>query len=222
MPKDLNEVEFEYFIEAVEWFAKHEKVYSNGIGYVGVSYGGQVALQVAAECNLVKAVVAISAPSSVMNPVKYRNELIGFTTPITEKDVEFKDDCVSIKGCVDKYEDEVIKNQIKAENILAEMMLITGQDDQCLRAVKYANQLKERLVKMGSNKHIIHLSYPKTGHLIEPPYMHLCPMSFHKIYNCLTCWGGQVVEHNAAQKHAWESVIAFLKTTLVKKLNCKL
>ncbi len=226
LPRDLNDVELEYFIEAVEWLSKHERVNSNGIGFIGVSTAGQIALQVAAKCNLVKAVVGISSPTSVVFPVRYEKELLGLHTSsllaLVEKYKEFRDGYVVSKKCVDNLQDFLVKNQIKAEDIAAEILLITGEDDQCIRSVKFANQMKERLLQKKPNKRIIHLSYPNTGHLIEPPYMPLCLYSFHKVFNAFFSWGGRVVEHSAAQEHAWKSLVAFLKRNLVEPSNNRL
>ena len=39
LPDSMINLELEYFIEAAHWLAKHDKVYQNGVGIAGVSYG---------------------------------------------------------------------------------------------------------------------------------------------------------------------------------------
>ena len=75
LPSSYIGLDLEYFLEAVEWFSRHKRVYQNGIGYIGVSYGAQVALHVSSECNLVSAVVAISAPHVLYTRMKYKGTI---------------------------------------------------------------------------------------------------------------------------------------------------
>eukprot|EP00794_Sanderia_malayensis_P017004 gene17004-18717_t len=211
LPEQFTDVDLEYFLEAVEWFSKHEKVYKNGVGYVGVSYGGQVGLHVASLSSLVKAVVAINTPTFLATSIKYKNKLMGMSTFYKVEDAEICDGVVVGKHIPDRYPEAVRNCRIKVENISGQVLCVTGEDDQCLNASQMAEEMREAI----PNK-VTHLAYPRTGHLIEPPYMPFCPFSFHKLYDCLTGWGGNVVQHAAAQEHSWKSMLSFLKNNIIE------
>ncbi len=214
LPSKLEDVELEYFLEAVDWFSEHERVSSDGIGVVAVSYGGQAALQAAAETSKIKAVVAISSPYAIYTKIRYKNELIGYGPFVGVEDCKIIDGGVASVGCLDRRHEEMEQHAIEVERIQGKIMLITGQDDMCSRTSLFSDKIKDRVFRK-TGKNAIHLSYPNAGHLIEPPYMPLCTVSFHKIFNCLYYWGGKVVEHNGAQEHAWKSINSFLKQNLV-------
>eukprot|EP00794_Sanderia_malayensis_P017002 gene17002-18715_t len=210
LPNKLADVELEYFLEAVEWFSKHEKVYKNGVGYVGVSYGGQVALHVASLSSLVKAVVAISSPT-FFPTIKYKNKLLGMSAFYKVDNADICNEVVVTKNIPDKYPEAIRNCRIKVENISGQVLCVTGEDDQCLNSSQMAEEMREAI----PNK-VTHVAYPRTGHLIEPPYMPFCSVSFHKVYHRLTGWGGNVVQHASAQEHSWKSMLSFLKNNLLE------
>ena len=57
LPQDLEKIEIEYFEEAVDWLLQHPKVKKGGIGMMGSSKGGELALLTAGRKPEVKAVV---------------------------------------------------------------------------------------------------------------------------------------------------------------------
>ncbi|XP_052834020.1 acyl-coenzyme A amino acid N-acyltransferase 2-like, partial [Octopus bimaculoides] len=62
LPSVVTDVDFEYFEEAIEWLINHEQVSSeNGIGVLGTSLGGIIALYIAKQCPQVSAVISINA-----------------------------------------------------------------------------------------------------------------------------------------------------------------
>eukprot|EP00794_Sanderia_malayensis_P017003 gene17003-18716_t len=212
LPEQLSDLDIEYFLEAVEWFSKHEKVYANGVGFVGVSYGGQVALHVASLSSLVKAVVAINTPSFFVANIKHDNKSLGMSSLFYDVDnADICNEVVVTKNIPDKYPQAVRNCRIKVENISGQVLCVTGEDDQCLKSSQMAEEMREAI----PNK-VTHVAYPGTGHLIEPPYMPFCPFSFHKTYDCLTGWGGSIVQHTAAQEHSWKSMLNFLKNNITE------
>ena len=214
LPDSLWNLEFEYFIEAAHWLAKHEKVYQNGIGFVGVSYGGQIALQVAAECSLISAAVAISSPHAIFTAVVYMGRKIGCEIKLGIDDIKVVDgDTVICRDSLDYDSEDVVKNEIEVEKIKGKVLLICGDDDQCINATENANQMEKRLA-LHKRPRLMRLDYPGTGHLIEVPYMPMCSVSFISLYQSILLWGGSVREHSAAQEHSWKSLREFLWTNI--------
>eukprot|EP00112_Aurelia_sp_Birch-Aquarium-sp1_P004401 Seg1498.1_Seg1498.2 transcript_id=Seg1498.1_Seg1498.2/GoldUCD/mRNA.D3Y31 product="Bile acid-CoA:amino acid N-acyltransferase" protein_id=Seg1498.1_Seg1498.2/GoldUCD/D3Y31 len=211
LPSSFIGLDLDYFIEAVEWFSRHQRVCQNGIGYIGVSYGAQVALQVSSECNLVSAVVAISAPHAIYTRIKYKGRMIGLARELNEDEVDISEDgVVTTRGTWGNLTNEFKDIEIPIENIKGKILLVSGDDDQSIDTKLIGRIMQERLLRCGRPP-LKHLHYPKTGHLIELPYMPMCSVSFHKIYSILFGWGGSIIEHSAAQEHSWRAVVQFLK-----------
>ncbi|XP_065072203.1 bile acid-CoA:amino acid N-acyltransferase-like [Rhopilema esculentum] len=203
LPKSPNNLDLEYFTEALKWFASHDRVYSSGIGYIGVSAGGQIALNVGAECPLVKAVVGISTPNYMIIPLQEIGGLVeGFN--LEHFVMNEKNEVVSIN--VDPAKRR--KNEIPVEKVEGKIMLITGNDDGA-NASDCARRMQRRLNEHGRKPATI-LHYPGTGHLIEVPFMPMCRIAYFPMYKLHFLWGGNVIEHSAAQEHAWRAMKGFL------------
>ena len=223
--KDLPETEWglelEYFIEAVEWLAKHPRVCKHGIGYIGSSFGGQVALQVAGKCPIIKAVVAVSSPHIVFCPLKYKGILFGFQKGLTAEDIVFADgNTIVLRDLVQHERDEYRRFEIPVEKVQGKVLLICGHEDMNLNAVKNANKMNERLSVKGLPP-MKCLKYPGAGHLIEVPYMPMCKKSYHRAFESLFLWGGNEIEHSLAQEHSWKAICNFLNENL-SKVDAKL
>ena len=214
LPDSMINLELEYFIEAAHWLAKHDKVYQNGVGIVGVSYGAQIALQVAAESPLVSAAVAISPFHSVFVPVTYMGQGIGYKTESGTDNVKVVDgDAIITRDYLDYDSEEAVKNEIEVEKIKGKCLLICGDDDQSINTTEAANRIEKRLA-MHKRQGLMRLDYPGTGHLIEIPYMPMCSVSFSSLYQNLFIWGGNVKEQSAAQEHSWKSLREFFRANV--------
>ena len=210
LPESFYNLELEYFMEAAKWLASHDKVYSSGIGYIGVSYGGQIALHVSAECPFVKAVVAISSPRIIGTPVKYKGKILGKTERYTREDVVITEDQMIItRDVYEKYADQHHSIEIPIEKIEGKIMVVAGEDDMSIAAPKCARRMESRLNEYGKEPPTL-LIYPGTGHLIEVPYMPVCSVSYHSVFGHLIVWGGKTIEHSAAQEHSWQYIRSFL------------
>ena len=211
LPASHSNLDFSYFVEAAEWLAHHENVSQNGIGIVGVSYGGQIALQLAAECPIITAVVAISSPHLLLTPVMYKGKSIGYQHVWSLNDVTILgDDTIYFRDSVDIYSDEMQRLEINVENITGKILVICGMEDKCASTGEMASRMEKRL-KVHKRPELQRLDYPGTGHLIEPPFMPLCSISYHKSYSAYFLWGGNVVEHSIAQEHSWKAIREFLR-----------
>ena len=214
LPATYYNLELEYFIEAVQWLATHEKVYQNGIGFIGVSYGGQIALQVAAECPLVSVVVAISSPHIILTPVKYGDRIIGLEKEIGVNDGVIMDgDSLYLRDCIEHDAPEITSIEIEVDKIKGKILLIGGNDDMCANATENATRMEARLA-LHKRPALTRLDYPGTGHLIEAPYMPMCKVSFHREAGIYCLWGGKTEQHSAAQEHSWRTIRDFLKEQL--------
>lgn len=111
-----------------------------------------------------------------------------------------------------------------------------------LTRVLFGAQIEESLKAAGKSHLLTRLSYPGTGHLIEPPYMpnsraslwsakpkkrehpaRTGRCSWHSIsprcpvrlsFTVITLWGGHPAPHAAAQEDSWGKILDFMRSTL--------
>ena len=217
LPKSFRDLDIEYFVEAVEWLASHDRVYQNGIGVVGVSFGAQMALQLAAECPRIAAAVAISSSHAILTPVKCKGKSIGYQKYWGKgENLKFVDeDTLHFPGSYDIDSDVIKGVEIEVEKIKGKVLVICGNDDHCLESSKMATRMEMRLAQHRRPR-FERVDYPGAGHLIEVPYMPVCTISFNKSYGFYFLWGGKVVEHSAAQEHSWKAIREFLKKNILE------
>ena len=215
LPKtaDHGDLDIEYFEEAVEWLYKHPKVQPGGVGIHAISRGSEIALSLAAVCDKVSAVVAIGTPKGYSGAsVSYQGETPKPLSIDRNLVICDENDVHWCRNCFNDFSDE---REFKVENIKGELLLVVGEDDQILDPLMHRDAIVGRCVRHG--KPIKVLSYPGTGHLIEPPYAPPCFMSFHTTLGRYVSWGGTTVEHAYAQEDYWKHAIKFLKACVPRK-----
>ncbi|CAM9279698.1 unnamed protein product, partial [Lampetra planeri] len=98
------------------------------------------------------------------------------------------------------------------------LLAVVGEDDQNWPTVESAQDMKQMMERAGNNHLLTILSYPNSGHLIEPPYMpHTRTSTFRTILSkdvAIALWGGEVASHARAQEDAWRKSLAFLRENL--------
>uniref|UniRef100_A0A3P8TYZ1 Acyl-CoA thioesterase 19 n=1 Tax=Amphiprion percula TaxID=161767 RepID=A0A3P8TYZ1_AMPPE len=110
--------------------------------------------------------------------------------------------------------DPSLKVDVSTTNNCA-LLLVVGEDDQNWPAAESAKDMKEMMERAGNSHLLTILSYPKTGHRIEPPYTpHVRAGIFRTVDTLMALWGGQTVEHSHAQEDAWKKILVFLRENL--------
>ena len=143
--------------------------------------------------------------------------MIGFERELDEQEVDISEDGVVTTRETWVKITHISKDiEIPIEKIEGKILLITGDDDQSVDTKLVGRFMQERLLCF-RRPALKHLHYPKTGHLIELPYMPMCSVSFHKMYNILFGWGGSIIEHSAAQEHSWRAVVQFLRENVKER-----
>ena len=209
LPTSFRNLDMKYFMDAVEWLAGHDRVCKNGIGIIGASFGGQVALHLAGECPMIAATVAISSPNFFMIPVTYQGRSVGLQRKLGIDNITLVDDRTIIsRGFYDLDSSESEQIEIPVEKIKGKVLVICGVEDACINSSKMAARMQKRLA-LHKKQSLKVLNYPGTGHLIEVPFMPMCTISFNKNYNAYFMWGGNAEEHSAAQEHSWKAIIKF-------------
>ena len=99
---------------------------------------------------------------------------------------------------------------IPVENIRADVLIISGTDDQMGPVDIAGDMLMERLARAGHQGRRVHLKYPEAGHLIGIPFT---PTALR-----LTPWrfavGGSAHGYARADADSWQQVLHFLRQSL--------
>ncbi|XP_043929946.1 acyl-coenzyme A thioesterase 1-like [Protopterus annectens] len=211
LPPGLENLDLEYFEEAAQFLQKHPKVKNDGVGVIGISKGADLALSMASWLPGIKAAVITSGFNAnfystlhykglIIPPLRFRMDRIKHIEP----------QVIYFKDAMDDPRDP--KNQdaiIPVEKVQGQLLFLAGEDDRNIPSVMYMEEAVKRLQKFGK-KNFEYYSYPKTGHLIEPPYFPLCLASWHKPMGVAVLWGGEAKSHMLAQENVWSKIRAFL------------
>ncbi|XP_046364219.2 acyl-coenzyme A thioesterase 1-like isoform X1 [Haliotis rufescens] len=205
LTKNLEELDLDYFLDAVDWLQSHSAVYLTGIGVIGVSKGAELAMLMATFSPKVTAVVSISgAMAFTFSDLKRigGDDIKGVELDVSR--VVFTDAGVITRDAYPGWE-HVTHPIWQSE---ARFLLLYGEDDQSWN-VQGAKATVNSL-PVEKRKKVEMKFYPGTGHLIEPPYTPHCYSSFHKVAGINLVWGGSPRPHAHAQEDAWHKTLDFL------------
>ena len=182
-----------------------------GIGLLGISLGADICLCMASFLKNVSATVSINGSGFNGNRVIYYKE----NSSIPPLGHDLRRMKVAFSGLLDIVDvrNDIIGGcenpcMIPIEKAQGPILFIVGQDDHNWRSELYAQIASERLQAHGKEKPRI-ISYPGTGHYIEPPYFPMCPASLHKLLDKPVMWGGEPRAHSKAQVDAWKQILTF-------------
>ncbi|XP_073327584.1 peroxisomal succinyl-coenzyme A thioesterase-like isoform X1 [Pagrus major] len=211
-------VDLQYFEKAYKVLEQHPQVLSSRIGMLGLSMGAGMTLKLAVYSQVIKLRCAVSFGGSHVQPVEgsveqmldfyFKNsDKIRFTE---ENEVIYRDLSLPIPS------DPSLK--VDVGRLKCPLLVVLGDDDQNTPSYESAMDMKEMMERAGNNHLLTILSYPNTGHMIEPPYM---PYARSGTYRTLdthervkVLWGGEMVAHSRAQEDAWRKTLVFLRENL--------
>uniref|UniRef100_A0A672YFJ3 Acyl-CoA thioesterase 19 n=1 Tax=Sphaeramia orbicularis TaxID=375764 RepID=A0A672YFJ3_9TELE len=188
----------QYFETALRVLQQHPQILSSSIGMLGLSFGASVTFKMAAYSDVVKVRNAWMKYLS-LNASKIRVD--------TDNQVITRDLLLPIPT------DPTMK--VDVGRVQCPLLLIVGEDDQNWPVSESAQDIKEMMERAGNSHLLTILSYPNTGHLIEPPYSgHVLVSTLRHITALMSLWGGEMVAHCRAQEDAWRKILVFLMENL--------
>uniref|UniRef100_A0A8C3WSD6 Uncharacterized protein n=1 Tax=Catagonus wagneri TaxID=51154 RepID=A0A8C3WSD6_9CETA len=215
LPNQLQEVDMEYFEEAVNLLLAHPKIQKPGVGVISVSKGAEIGLAMACYLKQVVATVCINGSNAIFDfPLRYRDLVI---TPIPSFPERME---VNVSGAVrlrhykGDPRDELNKQSVlPVEKSQGPILFIIGEDDECFNSREYAEQALDQLQSHGRSDGRM-LAYPGAGHIIDLPYWPMCYGSWTRGLFRPLLWGGDPVAHEAAQEHSWREIQKFFRQHL--------
>ncbi|XP_052770009.1 acyl-coenzyme A amino acid N-acyltransferase 1-like isoform X2 [Mya arenaria] len=209
LPQALEDLDLDYFMEAIDWLLGRRDIIPGGVGVIGVSKGGDIALMMGTYSPKVKAIVNINGCtfcSSVR--MKYSKGDLS-AVPLQIEKFEVLDGKIVTKKALDYKPEDILH----VWNHDAKVLNILGEDDMC--SPKECIRDLKSLYPPEKTHNCIVAAYKETGHLVEPPYTPLCRMSYHKSYDLYFWWGGHPEEHAYAQEDAWRRTLDLFHSTLL-------
>lgn len=219
LPRRMEEVRIEYLTDAIDYFASLQEV-KQGIALVGFSLGAWLVLLLSILNHKVSAVVSIGTPPYMVTSVIKD----GKKYPPTEEQItgEKYQLPLALSYPKDKHGGELLNVYVydeRTEHLTLEIqksdakfLIVLGEDDKLLNAVKTSEQLHNQMRKHKKEKYIQQLIYPKSGHFIDPPYLPYTPVFYdpHPALKRTIAIGGEMIEHSAACVHAWGQILKFI------------
>ncbi|XP_029697319.1 bile acid-CoA:amino acid N-acyltransferase-like isoform X2 [Takifugu rubripes] len=211
-------VGIDYLETAYSFLQKHPQVLSSRIAILGLSFGTSMTLKIAVYSKVLKPRCAVCISGSHVQPVdgsikeilEYFQQNEHKTRFNEENQVIFRDLLLPIPT------DPKLK--VDVGQLQIPLLLVVGEDDQNWPAEESAMDMKEMMERAGNSHLLTILSYPNTGHLIEPPYTpHFRSTAFKTAITqpkTFALWGGEMVAHSWAQEDSWRKVLDFLRQNL--------
>ena len=189
LPLELVEIPLEYIHKAALWMNNQKMVKKDGLGVVGGSRGGELALLLGTVYNDFKAIVSWVPSGFVWQGISYdimniRSSwtLEGIPVPYLAGEFTMEDLARYEKGEYDSMldyhykaldeADEAVKQQaaIPVEKIKAPILLVSGTDDQTWPSSHFSDLIKQRLEENRHPYEFKHVQYEGAGHMIFLPY----------------------------------------------------
>ncbi|XP_035257641.1 peroxisomal succinyl-coenzyme A thioesterase-like [Anguilla anguilla] len=216
---DLSvEVGNQYFEAAFAVLTEHPQVCRDRVAMYGLSFGTSVALAMAVYSPAVqpRCLVCVNGShvqqewGSLSDILKELAKNVHKTRYDEEQRVIWRDLLLPIPSDPSQ--------KVAMGNLQCPLLLIVGEDDQNWPTLESAKDM-EKMMEEAGNRHLLTvLSYPRAGHLIEPPYTpHVRSSNFmiaQSRKKVLVLWGGEVVAHSRAQEDSWRKTLAFLQQHL--------
>ncbi|MBT8462041.1 MAG: acyl-CoA thioesterase/BAAT N-terminal domain-containing protein [Gemmatimonadetes bacterium] len=228
-PDDLVELPLEYGVEAFEWLLDQPE--TGEVGVLGFSKGSELALNLAARETRVASVVAISPtayvwPGVTDGPPETRSSWTWKGEPLPAIPWSIGPVAGSMFGRGPPfrlrvlYEESLeaappaIRNnaEIPVSEIVAPVLLVSGEDDGSWPATSMAEAVKETILESDPAADVTHLQYPGAGHLLFWDYL---PVTTAE-RNAGQIFGGTAAGTAAARADSWPRLQSFLRRTLVE------
>ncbi|WP_416150711.1 acyl-CoA thioesterase/bile acid-CoA:amino acid N-acyltransferase family protein [Salipaludibacillus sp. HK11] len=235
VPKDLENIQLEYFKKATEWLKGHTAV--NGhVSVIGFSRGGELALLLASTYDDYQAVIA-GAPSAYVT-AGMKNGIFApvpswllHNEPLTYMPFSYRLSMVAsmLKNWVLRrpisylsiWENTLLdlhkirESRIPVEKISVPVMTIAGNDDQIWPSAYYAEMVEKKLSETNQSDQNVYLYYKEAGHFLAFPYgLPGLPANVNMEIagaKMTMTFGGSKVANTKAANDSWVKILDFLE-----------
>ncbi|NP_001007420.1 acyl-CoA thioesterase 19 isoform X1 [Danio rerio] len=215
---ELQHADNSYFEAAFTFLQKHPRVCPDKVAVMGMSFGVSVTLGLTAYSEIVEPKCVVCVSGSHIMPLKGSLADVYAALQQNVHKIRYDEKMRIIwRDLLLPIPDDP-SQKVKMSEIKCPVLLIAGEDDQNWPASESAADMRKMMEKAGNSHLLTVLSYPGTGHLIEPPYSPHVRFSDFKLLEAKTkvvvLWGGETEPHSRAQEESWKKTLAFLEEHL--------
>ncbi len=177
LPKKLEEIPLEYFVNAIDWVSKHSAVDSSKLILLGVSRGAELALLLASLNPKIKGVVAYAPGSLILPNAVDTEDSIATHSSWTSKGIPLpfaplkvlqddNEDVINYRNYIEPLlqKDNKERYTIKVENCKGPLLFLSGEDDQTWPSAKMATSMVQRLKDAQYPYPVHNVIYSNAGH----------------------------------------------------------
>jgi dienelactone hydrolase len=225
LPAHLMRIPLDYVEDAAEWLMSQPDTAGLGLGVLGVSRGGELALLLASIYPKVRATVGFAA-SSVIWPGftqgldcyaawTRKGHDVAFAVPrLTPLSAKATGPLVTWPWFHATARDQKARQcaMIPVELTRGAVLLVSGGDDQVWPSPFLAELAMQRLNHSGNTKTArhLHLTYPRAGHGVgRAPGLPAAPIIIAGQNGVLYSLGGSKAGNARSAQHSWPQVISF-------------
>ncbi|RLW10223.1 hypothetical protein DV515_00002255 [Chloebia gouldiae] len=192
------------------------KVKGPWVGLLGFSKGGEVSLAMAVFLKNIMAVASLNASvAATCIPFSYKDKIIPTVILYEHKAKATNSKFLDYSEVIDDpFQAPGDQSQIPLEKAEAQFLFMVGQDDRVVKSEYYATGVGTLLQAQGKENFQI-LSYPGTGHCIDPPFFPSYHIGSDPIFHKRAVLGGELRAYSKAQLHAWSQIQVFFKKYLI-------
>ena len=218
LPRRYDPFQLSYFERVIDWLIAHPKVKPGGVGLVGLSFGGVIALAIASQIpHKINSVVSISAPHALIGfSLKCGPFTIeGYPIDTTAADSEYLKLVTAFKD--KKACKPGSPSLVPVEGITCPVLLVYGLADKLNPEIEWmCGEIFRRMDQRGRGSLCNRLALPGAGHFITPCYLPPSSKQYLRMYNDVWNLGG---ENKALQAKAseiyWKESLEFLSKNVV-------
>ncbi|XP_032840644.2 acyl-coenzyme A thioesterase 1 [Tyto alba] len=218
LPRDMKELDLEYFEEAINYMLQHTQVKGPGIGLLGISKGGELCISMASFLKGITATAVINCSVANVGAVLRYKDITIPPLGVDTKRIKFNESGVAdvVDVLNNPLEGPDRQSFIPLERAECQFLFIVGREDRNWKSEFFAVEGSKRLQAHGREKPEM-VCYPGAGHYIEPPFFPMCAASMHALVGRPVVWGGEPKAHSEAQIDAWQRIQAFFHKHLMGK-----
>jgi len=160
LPKQLEAIPLEYFGQALAWMKKRPEIQPNNVGVMGISRGGELALQLGSMYPAIRAVVAY-VPANARHRACCGGNMAPWAWTWQGSPLAYAERKES--GAED------LLAMIMVEHISGPILLIAGEQDHVWDSAPMAESIVSRLKREHFAYAAENLTYPHAGHIAGRP-----------------------------------------------------
>ncbi|KPP59489.1 acyl-coenzyme A thioesterase 1-like, partial [Scleropages formosus] len=215
LPKAVEELDLEYFEEALTFLRSQPEVKGPGLGVVSISKSGDLALSIASFLPGIAATMCVNGcNANTVLPLRCKDVVIPPLKADPSKVFVTESGILTIRDAVsDPMAEGNEASLIPVERATCRFLLAVSEDDRNWNSYLYADQIVKQLKDHGKETCEV-VKYPKAGHFLEVPYMPYYPSGLHAAVGQVVAFGGDPKVHAEAHVDLWRRMEAFFKKNL--------